>query len=258
MMFLKAGFKSKSLTSPRPWVEKSFFYKKLASFSPKRIVIFYSPLTFSRANNYFVEGDVDSYDIVEISARDKKAIFIKKTETLCILPLPIGAPYYAVLVEELQVLFAQVKEWILCGVAGALNTSLKIGDILIPKSALRGEGTSHYYLGDSQREVEADTRFLKKVAGLFGNSFTGKHFSTDAVFRETEELREFLLSHGIFSIDMETSCHFALAKYFGFSAVAVLVVSDRLLEEKWEKGFGTSTLKQGIIEVWKKICLLNW
>ena len=55
----------------------------------------------------------------------------------------IGAPMATIALEKVIVLGAD--EVVLFGWCGGLSAELEIGDVLIPSSALAGEGTSGYY-----------------------------------------------------------------------------------------------------------------
>lgn len=71
-----------------------------------------------------------------------------------------GAPGAAVAVEELYAMGCET--FIVCGGAGALTNDSKVGEIIVPVSAVRDEGTSYHYLEPS-REIECHQETARKV-----------------------------------------------------------------------------------------------
>lgn len=65
-------------------------------------------------------------------------------QRLGIMPMPVGAPMAAGVLEEL-IAFG-CRSFIACGGAGALRQDLTVGHLVLVTSALRDEGTSHHYL----------------------------------------------------------------------------------------------------------------
>ncbi len=63
-------------------------------------------------------------------------------------------------IEELHAMGCE--KFIICGGAGALTKDSKVGEIIIPVSAVRDEGTSYHYLEPS-REVECHRETVKTV-----------------------------------------------------------------------------------------------
>ena len=64
----------------------------------------------------------------------------------------MGAPLAVGILEELIALGC--RKFIACGGAGVLNQAIALGNLVIPASAVRDEGTSYHYLPPS-REVSA-------------------------------------------------------------------------------------------------------
>ena len=61
-----------------------------------------------------------------------------------------------VTIEELHAMGC--KKFIICGGAGALTKDSKVGEIIIPVSAVRDEGTSYLYAGDDVSGEVWDSR----------------------------------------------------------------------------------------------------
>ena len=82
------------------------------------------------------------------------------TDRLCITMALCGAPGAAVALEELYAMGCET--FIVCGGAGALTNDSKVGEIIVPVSAIRDEGTSYHYLAPS-REIECHKETARKV-----------------------------------------------------------------------------------------------
>ena len=122
------------------------------------------------------------------------------------------------------------------GSCGSLQQDIKIGDLVIVTGALRGDGTSRYYVAENFSTVaHADiVSALKKAADSLNIRYhLGWNFTTDALFQETPELIQQLNEQNISSIDMVTSTFLTIAQIRGKKAGAVLAVSDECLHGKF-------------------------
>jgi uridine phosphorylase len=140
------------------------------------------------------------------------------------------APDTAITTEILCAAGAQ--SLIRIGSCGSLQEHVKIGDLVIVTGALRGEGTSRYYVAENfSTTAHADiVNALKAAAGgLKVRYHLGRIFTTDALFQETPELIQQLNEQNLSSIDMVTSTFLTIAQVRGKKAGAVLAVSDECL-----------------------------
>ena len=122
------------------------------------------------------------------------------------------------------------------GSCGSLQDSVKIGDLVIVTGALRGDGTSRYYVAENFSTVAHGdiVRALKQAAeDLQVRYHLGWIFTTDALFQETPELIQQLNEQQVSSIDMVTSAFLTIAQVRGKKAGAVLAVSDECLYGKF-------------------------
>lgn len=127
---------------------------------------------------------------------------------------------------------AGAQSLIRIGSCGSLQEHVKIGDLVIVTGALRGEGTSRYYVAENfSTTAHADiVNALKAAAeGLKVRYHLGRIFTTDALFQETPELIQQLNEQNLSSIDMVTSTFLTIAQVRGKKAGAVLAVSDECL-----------------------------
>jgi uridine phosphorylase len=139
------------------------------------------------------------------------------------------------------------------GSCGSLQDNIKIGDLVIVTGALRGDGTSRYYVAENFSTIAHGdiVSALKQAAeDLKVRYHLGWIFTTDALFQETPELIQQLNEQNISSIDMVTSTFLTIAQVRGKKAGAVLAVSDECLYGKF--GFrdpGFFAAEQKTIEV---------
>jgi uridine phosphorylase len=122
------------------------------------------------------------------------------------------------------------------GSCGSLQEHIKIGDLVIVTGALRGDGTSRYYVAENFSTVAHSdiVNALKRAADdLQVRCHLGWIFTTDALFQETPELIQQLNEQNVSSIDMVTSTFLTIAQVRGKKAGALLSVSDECLHGKF-------------------------
>lgn len=122
------------------------------------------------------------------------------------------------------------------GSCGSLQETVKIGDLVIVIGALRGDGTSRYYVAENFSTVAHPdiVNALKRAADSLNVRYhLGWIFTTDALFQETPELIQQLNEQNISSIDMVTSAFLTIAQVRGKKAGAILAVSDECLHGKF-------------------------
>lgn len=131
---------------------------------------------------------------------------------------------------------AGAESLIRVGSCGSLQNHVKVGDLVIVTGALRGDGTSRYYVAENFSTVAHPdvVDALKQAAdSLKVRCHLGWIFTIDALFQETPELIEQLKQQNVASIDMVTSAFLTIAQVRGKKAGAVLAVSDECLYGKF-------------------------
>lgn len=162
----------------------------------------------------------------------------EKTPNIAVIGPLVGAPYAVMLLETLIAWGAE--KILFFGWCGAISDSVKIGDIILPDSAIIDEGTSSHYLSDtflsrpSPLIVAQAREYLHEKDFYFHH---GKIWSTDAVFRETRDKVLSFQKQNVLAVDMETSSVFTVAQFRDVDAGGVLIVSDELSTLKWRPGF---------------------
>jgi uridine phosphorylase len=146
-----------------------------------------------------------------------------------------GAPAAAAVTDMLSAY--GVEQFIIIGLAGAMQPWLNTGDIVLSANVLRGDGASNHYLPPGE-SVDATAQLHNKIAGHFSAKHipfhTGTTWTTDAPFREmrTEVLR--YQQEGVLAVDMEAAAVLAVAKSNNLSAAAVFVTADNISNGVWQ------------------------
>lgn len=146
------------------------------------------------------------------------------------------------------------RKFIICGGAGSLIPGAKVGEMMLPTSAVRDEGASYHYLPPS-REVEAPGEMLAKVARALtekGVPFTlGKTWTTDAFYRETPDMIERRRREGCRMVEMETAAFYAVAKFYGLEVAQLLYAGDDVSGATWDdRGWNKrDSIRMGLIEL---------
>ena len=128
-----------------------------------------------------------------------------------------------------------VERLVRIGSCGSLQDKVKVGDLVIVTGALRGEGTTGYYVPKNFSTLSDPlvVRALEEAAkGLAVRYHLGRVYTTDALFQETPELIADLEQQGVSSIDMITSAFLTVAQVRQKKAGAILAVSDECLHGK--------------------------
>ena len=157
----------------------------------------------------------------------------------------LGAPHAAIAIEKLIVLGAK-RIWVL-GWCGSLQPTLRIGDLVIPTSAISEEGTSgHYPIGE--KAIESDlklNRMLEKILEKQNISFSkGSVWTTDGLYRETPNKVKKFQARGVLAVEMEISALMTIALYRSIAMAGLLVVSDEIFDFRWRPGFSNPLVKK--------------
>ena len=147
----------------------------------------------------------------------------------------VGAPLAVGFLEE--VIALGCSKFIACGGAGVLDRNIQVGHIVVPRSAIRDEGTSYHYLEPS-REVEAHEdgiRAIERVLAAHGVPYIiSKTWTTDAIYRETADKIQLRKSEGCLTVEMECAAFLAVAEFRGVVFAQLLYGADDLDPEKWD------------------------
>jgi len=147
----------------------------------------------------------------------------------------LGAPIVAAQAEELIALGA--TRLVSIALAGGLQPGLPPGTVIVARSAIRDEGTSHHYLAPG-REATSDPALVASLCAALGRRGhavrVGTVWSMDAPYRETREEVELYQGQGVLAVDMELAALLAVAAARGVRAAGVLVTGDSLAGGRWQ------------------------
>ena len=123
------------------------------------------------------------------------------------------------------------KAVLFLGKCGGLKRKNKIGDIVLPIAAIRGEGTSNDYFPPEVPALPAFTlqRAVSHTVREYGLDYwTGTVYTTNrSVWEHDEEFKAYLKKLRAMAIDMETATVFSVGFYNKIPTGALLLVSDQ-------------------------------
>ena len=141
----------------------------------------------------------------------------------------MGSPTAATVMDLLTAIEPQAVLFL--GKCGGLKKRNKLGDLILPIAAIRGEGTSDDYFPP---EVPALPAFAlqKAVSTTIRDHgvdyWTGTVYTTNRrVWEHDEEFKEYLQKIRAYAIDMETATIFTVGFYNKIPTGALLLVSDQ-------------------------------
>ncbi len=146
-----------------------------------------------------------------------------------------SGPYAAGQLEKLISLGC--NRFMICGGCGVLKKGSKVGDILIPITALRDEGTSYHYVKPS-REIDMNSSVVNEICSYFNkNGITYKcvkTWTTDAMYRESNDMISLRIHEGCHVVEMECASYLAVAKYKNVALGQILYAGDDLSGKVWD------------------------
>jgi AMP nucleosidase len=148
---------------------------------------------------------------------------------ISIINFGMGSPTAATIMDLLTAI--EPKAVLFLGKCGGLKKRNKIGDLILPIAAIRGEGTSNDYFPP---EVPALPAFaLQKAISTTIRDYavdywTGTVYTTNRrVWEHDEVFKEYLQKVRAYAIDMETATIFSVGFFNKIPTGALLLVSDQ-------------------------------
>jgi AMP nucleosidase len=149
-------------------------------------------------------------------------------ENITIINFGMGSPTAATVMDLLSAI--EPEAVLFLGKCGGLKKRNKVGDLILPIAAIRGEGTSGDYFPP---EVPALPAFAlqKAVSTTIREAntdyWTGTVYTTNRrVWEHDEPFKEYLQKVRAYAIDMETATIFSVGFYNKIPTGALLLVSD--------------------------------
>lgn len=148
---------------------------------------------------------------------------------ISIINFGMGSPSAATIMDLL--ISIEPKAVLFLGKCGGLKKRNKLGDLILPIAAIKGEGTSNDYF---PAEVPALPAFaLQKAVSTTIRDYrvdywTGTVYTTNRrVWEHDEHFKEYLQKIRAYAIDMETATIFTVGFYNKIPTGALLLVSDQ-------------------------------
>jgi len=148
---------------------------------------------------------------------------------ITIINFGMGSPTAATVMDLLTAI--SPKAVLFLGKCGGLKRRNKIGDLILPIAAIRGEGTSNDYFPS---EVPALPAFaLQKAVSTTIRDYkvdywTGTVYTTNRrVWEHDKKFKQYLQQVRAYAIDMETATIFTVGFYNKIPTGALLLVSDQ-------------------------------
>jgi AMP nucleosidase len=147
---------------------------------------------------------------------------------ITIINFGMGSPMAATVMDLLSAIMP--KAVLFLGKCGGLKSAAKLGDLILPIAAVRGEGTSDEYM---PKEVPAlpSFRLQRAVSSMIKKHeldyWTGLVYTTNRrVWEHDEAFKDYLTRIRAMAIDMETATIFTVGFVNKIPHGALLLVSD--------------------------------
>lgn len=183
-------------------------------------------------------------DAKRIGGSDFTAVTAWQTGDITYIKTGIGAPCLMDVVLALGT--ANIEKLVFLGSVGALDSKMKIGDVVVPLYSVIGDGASRYISGKDLKNTDVlgekvypDAELNKKLKEITErvckenniNCHEGRAYSTDSIFAQFAHIDE-IINFGCNCIEMETAAAFRAAKIAKIPMTALFVVSDSTVAKK--------------------------
>ena len=177
-------------------------------------------------------------------------------EDITIINFGMGSPAAATVMDLLSAI--KPKAVLFLGKCGGLKKKNKVGDLILPIAAIRGDGTSNDYFPP---EVPAFPAFaLQKAISTTirehkRDYWTGTVYTTNRrVWEHDDAFKSYLRKIRVMAIDMETATIFITGFYNKISTGALLLVSDQpMVPEGVKTAASDSAVTKNFVETHLKI-----
>jgi len=213
---------------------------------PDRLILVYQRLGFEHAKSFLNGKDKEwlyKRRPVHVGKLNRVRIGVFKPW--------VGAAGAAAMLEEL--IACGANKIVEVGFAGGLQPSMELGDIVVVTEAISGEGTSPYYFPHELKFYPSSNLanlLVQELKQKRIKHFVGPVWTTDAIYRETNDRLLKLQQQGVMAVNGETSALFAVARYRKTEIASIQVISDIRTEEGYKFAFEdqrvTNMLKKSI------------
>ncbi|HVT86838.1 MAG TPA: AMP nucleosidase [Chitinophagaceae bacterium] len=198
----------------------------LPRYTGKRLNQFGKYILLTNFSNYVTM--FARWNRVKVIGKDKP-MECATSGDITIINFGMGSPSAATIMDLLTAI--EPKAVLFLGKCGGLKKRNKLGDLILPIAAIKGEGTSNDYFPP---EVPALPAFaLQKAVSTtirdYGVDYwTGTVYTTNRrVWEHDDQFKEYLQKVRAYAIDMESATIFSVGFYNKIPTGALLLVSDQ-------------------------------
>lgn len=123
-----------------------------------------------------------------------------------------------------------------CGGGGVLDKNIEVGQILVVDGAIRDEGFSYHYI-EPARYIYTNSNVTEKIIRYLENNsisyIRGLTWTTDAIFRETNDRIAQRKGEGAKIVEMEQAGCIAVSQFRGFDYGALIYGGDDVSQDEW-------------------------
>lgn len=145
-----------------------------------------------------------------------------------------------------------VKELIHIGYAGGIQPDMYSGDLVLTDGAYHDTAVAGLY-GFDHDIIESSKKLTDEMSELLTEHHLkfrrGKHWTTDAGYRETWGKTVGYRKKGALCVEMEGAGLFTIANYRKCAATAIYLISDVLAESGWRLCWGENSIESAADKV---------
>ena len=165
---------------------------------------------------------------VPILGRDANMISAS-AEGITIINFGMGSPNAAIIMDLLSAI--SPKACLFLGKCGGIDKKNKIGDLILPIAAIRGEGTSNDYFPPEVPSLPAfmlQRAVSSAIRDYARDYWTGTVYTTNRrIWEHDDAFKEYLKKTRAMAVDMETATLFSCGFANHIPTGALLLVSDQ-------------------------------
>jgi uridine phosphorylase len=156
-----------------------------------------------------------------------------------IIARTIGGPYAVLVAEQLRASGAELILGLTS--AGRISRSLTLPSLVVVEDAVRDEGTSYHYVAPGipvESNLALVAMLTEKVASPRLPVFSGRVWTTDAPYRETQQQLDAHAAEGVLAVEMQAASLLAFSQASGIPVGIVALVSNSVdhTEDPFHKG----------------------
>lgn len=230
-----------SFDESRPLISPESFYTP-GNIAQKCIVTFSCKVLENILENYECQkeahvgtanGDVPVYSLIQ---EGEKILFYMS---------PVGSAVAGAMMDEIRCVTG-VRHFVVFGSCGSLNQEATAGKIIVPIESYRDEGFSYHFAKASDYIQMKNSARLAAILEKSGIPYvTGRNWTTDALYRETERNVARRKADGCISVEMESAGLQALCNHRDLELYTFFFASDLVDGSTWQNvNLGTEEEKK--------------